>query len=375
MFRISGRADLLERSLHGPGCTDQEVRALVATADQVPALTSAACAPREEFVSALGLKLHAEAMRMPTGQAHRASSARTTGRSPTKPMVLVIGKGARVVAAAAACVLLVGAIVGVSSRSALPGGVLYPVKQVLNSAAVQLAGSTFERGVTLLSQAQDDIGDARALVERDRTRADPAAVNLALLSALDSAGTGQQALLGDFDRTRNPQSLIAIQDFAVRAMAQLKALRLQVPASSRADVEALIALVSQSQSTLAREIAGCGQPCAALGSAGLGGSPASPTSGSPTTGPTAKRPAGSQPAPGVPTGRLPVVGPVPAITGPTAAVGHPGSPLPLGGGITPPPITVGSITGRPSPIQIPPLLPLPPTPALPTAPAPIAVLP
>jgi len=373
MFVASRRADLLERSLHEPGCTDREILDLVATADQVPALTSAACAPREEFVSALALKLHDEAMRMPAGQANRASSARTTGRSPTKPMVLVIGKGARVVAAAAACVLLVGAIVGVSSRSALPGGVLYPVKQVLNSAAVQLAGSTFDRGVTLLSQAQDDIGDARSLVERDRTRADPAGVNLALLSALDSARTGQQALLGDFERTKNPQSLIAIQDFAVRAMAQLKALRLQVPASSRADVEALIAVVNQSQSTLAREIGVCGQPCAALGGAGL-----SSPSASPTTGPAAQRPAGSPPVPGVPTGRLPVVGPVPAVTGPTAVVGHPGSPLPLLGGVTVPAITARSVTVRPSPIRIPPLippLPLPTTPALPTAPTPIAVLP
>jgi hypothetical protein len=370
MFLAGRRADLLERSLQGLGCTDREVRTLVGTAAQVPALTSAACAPREEFVSALGLKLHAEAMRMPAARSHRASSARTTGHSPTKPMVLVIGRGARVVTVAAACVLLVGAIVGVSSRSALPGGLLYPVKQVLNSAAVQLAGSTFDRGVTLLSQAQDDIGDARSLVERDRTHADPAGVNLALRSALDSAKTGQQALLGDFDRTRNPQSLIALQDFDVRAMALLKALRLQVPASSRADVEALIALLNQSQGTLAHEIAVCGQPCAALGGPGLSGSPASPT-----TVPTAQSPAGSQPVPGVPTGRRPVVGPAPAVTVPTAAVGHPGSPLPVRGDATLPSISVGSVTGRPSPIRIPPLLPLPPTPALPTVPTAIAVLP
>jgi hypothetical protein len=179
--------------------------------------------------------------------------------------------------------------------------------------------------------------------------------------------------LGDFERTKNPQSLIEIQDFAVRAMAQLKALRLQVPASSRADVEALIALVNQSQSTLAREIAVCGQPCAALGGAML-----SSPSASAATGPAAKRPAGSPPAPGVPTGRLPVVGPVPAVTGPTAAVSHPGSPLPLLGGVTVPPITAGSVTVRPSPIRIPPLLPLlplPATPAAPTAPTAIAVLP
>ena len=100
-------------------------------------------------------------------------------------MVFVIGKGLRVIAGATASLLLIGAVLGVTSRSALPGGLLYPVKQSLNSAAVQLAGSDFDRGVTLLSQAQEHIGDARSLVERDGARADPTSCLLYTSDAAD----------------------------------------------------------------------------------------------------------------------------------------------------------------------------------------------
>jgi hypothetical protein len=372
MLFVSRRADLLERSFQGLPCADQEVRNLVATASRIPALSSAACAPREEFVRTLGLELRAEAMAMPTGQAHRGPSAATTPRSATKPLVLVIGKGLRAVAVATASLLLVGAVVGVSSRSALPGGLLYPVKQVLNSVAVQLAGSKFDAGVTLLSQAQADIGDARALVERDRVLADPASLNQALLSAFDSAKTGQRELLGEFDRTRDAQTLINVQDFTVRAMPQLKALRLQVPAASRADVEALIALLHESQTTLARKIAVCGQPCRGLGDA----RPGSSNPSAPSTGPSFTLPAGGLPKPGLRNGGLRVVAPVPDITGPGGLVmGRPGLPLPKTGGAILPPVTVGSITIRPSPILIPFLPPLTRTPTLAPPPTGIAGLP
>lgn len=367
---VSRRANLLERSVEGFPSTDQEVQRLVATARRIPALTSPASAPRDEFVSALGLRLRIEALAMPASPAARAdnrapsaSSATAAHRSPGKPRVFAIRKGMRVAAGATASLVLIGALVGVTSRSALPGGLLYPVKQVLNSASVQLAGSDLDRGVTLLSQAQADIGDARSLVERDRAKADPASVNQALLSAYDSAKTGQRALLGDFDRTRNTEALTALQDFAVRAMPQLNALRLQVPVASRPDVEALIALLNQTRNTLARKIALCGQPCDSLGGVNLGGRPSS----APSTGP------------GLPTGGVPIVGPVPAITGPGGVVVGPAAPpLPIPRGAILPPVTVGSITVKPSPIVVPPLPRLLPgitTPPLPPPPTGLPGLP
>lgn len=358
---VSKRADLLERALQGLPCTDHEVRSLVATVSRIPALTSAACAPRNEFVNTLGLRLRAEALVMPARSVPRASSAAVTGRSATEPAVFVIGRRLRVLAGATASLLLIGAVLGVTSRSALPGGLLYPVKQVLNSAAVQLAGSDFDRGVTLLSQAQEHLGDARSLVERDRASADPASVDQALISANDAVRAGQGMLTGEFDRTGNTQALIAVQDFTVRAMPQLEALRPQVPAASRPDVDALIALLHQTRATLARMIDACGLPCASVGGGGLG----SPIPAAPSTGLLSSLPAGGLLLPGLPAGGPPVFGPVPAITGPGGVVG-PAIPLLAitgnGLGATLPPVTSGPITVSLPPIVIPaPALPPPPT--------------
>lgn len=354
----SRRADLLERSLEGFPSTDREVQGLVATARRIPALTSSASAPHDEFVSALGRRLRAEGLALAASADRRASSpskVTMTGGHKTAPLVIAIGRGMRVAVGATASLLLIGALVGVSSRSALPGGLLYPMKQVLNSAAVQLSGSDFNRGVTLLSQARTDLRDARALVERDRAMAHPVLVNQALLSAYDSARTGQRALLGDFDRTRNTQALITLQDFTASAMPQLNALRPQVPATSRPDVDSLIALLRQTRAMLAHTVALCGAPCDLIGDVNLGGrhSPEPPAVSSLVP------PHGSLRIPGLPTGGLPILGPAPAITGPGGVVVGPAAPpLPISGGATVPPVTVGSLTVTPPPIVVPPLPPL-----------------
>jgi hypothetical protein len=370
----SRRADLLERALQGGKCADPEVRDLAGTVGRIPALTAPFCAPAPEFVTDLGLRLRAEALTLPVREvppvsagSHAKASRRP--RSLVRPRVLVIGTGLpRALAGATAALLLVGVVVGGTSRSALPGGLFYPVKQVLDSAAVQLAGSDFDRGVTWLSQAQEHISDAGALVKRDGTQADPASVDQALVSAYSAVGDGQRALLGEFDRTGNAQALIATQDFAVRALPQLSALRPLVPAASRPAVDALTALLEQTRTTLVRKIAVCGQPCASLGSVRLGGSPSSaPVTDLPT--------AGGRVVPGLPTPRGLPGDPTAAITAPGAVVVGPGGPplrVPAGTrGAVLPPVTVASITVSPPPVVVVPLLPplLPPaTTALPAPP-------
>ncbi len=349
----SKRADLLERSLDGYSSTDQEVCELVATAGRIPALTSPASGPGPEFVSALGIRIRAEAMTLPA-RAARPISRDVQGhrigarRSAARPKIFVIGRGLpRVLAGTTASLLLVGAVIGGASRSALPGALFYPVKALLDSAAVQLAGSDFDRGTTLLSQAQEHISDAGALVERDGAQVDPALVNQALLSGFDAVTAGQLALLGEFDHTRNPQALIAVQDFDVRALPQLKALRPLVPESSRPQVDALITLLQETRTTLARKIAVCGQPCASL-----------------VRSVTSPLPAASTGLPSTVTNRsVPTSGSTLAIIGPLGAVVDPFvSPLLIATSGTTAvvlsPVTVGPITVSPSPIVIPPL-PLP----------------
>ena len=345
---VSQRADLLERSLQGHKSTDQEVRDLVATSGRIPALTSSACAPHPEFVSALGVRLRALARTLPAREVRpvpSATGATGAGRSAVRPMVFVIGRGLpRVLAGVTASLLLVGAVVGGASRSALPGGLLYPVKALLDSVAVQLAGSDFNRGMTYLSQAQDHISDAAALVDRDGARADPDSVDEALLRAYEAVNGGQQALLGQFDRTGNPQALIAIQDFVARALPQLDALRPLVPADSRPDVDALIALLQDTATSVVRKVAVCGQPCASLGAA-----PAGSSVSAPPTGPPSALTNGGVPTPGATSA---IIGPggvvvVPSL--PRVSIG--GQPLPTsGGGIgatvpsVPLPLTIPSVT-------------------------------
>ena len=353
---VSRRADLLERSLQDPSSVDPAIRDLVRTAGRIPALTSRASAPRDEFVSALGLRLRAEALTLPAPQV-RGASATSSRPYARRPVVFVVGRRLpRILAGAAASLLVVGAVVGGASRSALPGGLLYPVRALLDQAAVQLAGSDFDRGVTLLSQAQEHISDVGALVERDGALADPEPVNQALLSAYDAVSEGQRLLLGEFDRTGNTAALIAVQDFAVRSLPQLTALRPTVPAESRAGVDALIALLEETRTTLARKIAVCGPPCASL--AGLG--VASPAPSAAVTGLTSSL-TGDITTPGLlSVGGIPAPVLTTSVIGPDAVVVAP--PLPITGSTadaTRLPGTVGSITVSPPPIVIPTLQPLP----------------
>ena len=366
----SKRADLLERSLQGDQVADKEVCDLTSTVGRIPALTSPACAPRPEFVSALGIRLHAEALTLPAREAHTSSSASRARSSALRPMVFVIGRGLpRVLAGATASVLVVGAVVGGASRSALPGGLLYPVKALLDSAAVQLAGSDFDRGTTLLSQAQGHVSDASSLVDRDGTDTDPASVDRALLGAYDAASGGQRALLGEFDRTGNPQALLAIQDFVAHALPQLSALRSLLPADSKPDIDALTALLQSSRASLARKIAVCGQQCTSLGGVDLG-------TLAPLTGLPAPLPAPGVPAVGVPTlgstagvtiggGAATVDPPIPGSSSsgqglPTSGDGIPmPTPLTKNSGtinVSPPALPLGPIAVNPSPIVIPPIV-------------------
>lgn len=350
----SRRADLLERSLQGQESTDPKVRSLVETVGRIPALTSRACAPRDEFVRALGITLRAEALTLAPRKVP-GRSATGARRSPAKPLVFVIGGGLpRILAGATASLLLVGAVVGGASRSALPGGLLYPVRQLLDSAAVQLAGSDFERGKTLLSQAQEHISDAGALVEADGAKTDPASVDQALLSAKEAVSASQRELFGEFERNGNPQALVVVQDFVARALPQVFALRQQVPAESKPDVDALIVLLQGSQSDVARKVGECGQPCALIdGAAGAGSSGSTPT-GLPST---------------LTAGTLPLLGSTAATTAPGGVVVGPSVfPLLISTGGTKtgalPPATVGPTTVSPPPIVIPPLPLLTSTPTL-----------
>ena len=128
-MRLSNRAaERFQRALDGERPADAEAESLLATSRMLSAVDTSRLAPREEFVHALRERLMAEAETMPTlspAAAQTAAARRAAAR--TTPVVLVMGRGLpRLLAGAAASVLAVGAVVGVASRSALPGSGALP---------------------------------------------------------------------------------------------------------------------------------------------------------------------------------------------------------------------------------------------------------
>lgn len=291
MALLNRSADRFQRALEGGPITDAQLAELVETSRHLVAAGASAPAPDPAFVAALRERLMTEAASMPAPSptAARAAAARRTARRAA-PVVVVVGRGLpRLLAGATASVLLVGGIVGVASRGAVPGQALYPVKGWLDGIQVRLADNDLARGRTYLDQAQEHISDARELAEH-RGSADH--IDVALLAAIDAVRGGQHSLDTAYATTGNPQALIAMRDFSARALPQVGVLRTEVPAQSLPLVAQLEKLLQQGQETTARRIAACGSACSdlvsSLGPASLpsltttasDGRPAGPSGGS-----------------------------------------------------------------------------------------------
>ena len=262
---LNRTADAFQRALEG-GEASEQLAPLVATGRRLAQL-GAGPLPDPAFVEALRGRLMSEAQAMPV-RSPAGTRAQAAQRAPSRnaPLVVVVGHGLpRALAGAAASALLVGTIVGVASRSAVPGDDLYPVKSWLDSVAVQLAGSDFDRGQTYLAQAQEHISDARDLTDQS-TQPGVGEVNLALRQAVDSVRNGQRSLDRAYAENGNPQALIAMRDFTARALPQVEALRTQVQAGSLPVLAELEALLQDTQAATARRLAACGAQCSALGS-------------------------------------------------------------------------------------------------------------
>jgi hypothetical protein len=263
---LTRTADRFQRALDGQSVDDADLAELVGTAHRLVDLGRPAPGPDPEFVVRLRDRLMAEAATMPApsqGAARQAARVRAEDRGA--PVLVLVGRGMpRLVAGAAASALLVGGVVGVVSRSAVPGDALYPVKGWIDGVAVRLADDDLSRGQTYLAQAQEHISDARTLAGRPN-RADAAGdINIALQAAIDSVRNGQRSLDASYTRTGNQQALLALRDFTARALPQVQALRSEAPPASQVWVGRLEALLVDTQQATARRIAACGAACSSL---------------------------------------------------------------------------------------------------------------
>lgn len=277
-MRLTNRqADRLQRALEGERVTDAQIAAFLETARALSSAHAVTPAPRQEFVDALRLRLMAEAQAMPARSpasvttAHRqAASRRAASDQGPQPraVVVLLGRGLpRLVAGATASVLAVGTVVGVVSREAIPGSALYPVKGWLDTVAVQLAGSAYDRGLTHLSQAQEHISDTRELSDQD---AEPERFVESLDAASASVRSGHRELDAAFDETGSPQALLAMRDFTSRALPQVEALRSEVPAAALPALRRLQSLLQDAESSSVRRLAACAPSCVSLEELGAG---------------------------------------------------------------------------------------------------------
>ncbi len=350
MASLTRTANLLQEAIEGASGERPRVRHLLPTVAALGSV-SLACRPDPDFVAELGRRLQAEAAEL-AGAAGTAARGQTDVRARIRPardpgpVIILVGRGLpRLLAGVAASLMAIGGVVGVASRAALPGQALYPVKQVLDTAAVSMAGTDLDKGSRLLSQAQEHIVEASRLVEApDSTAPD---VDLALQGAIDDVGRAQALLQRSFAETHDPQALRVSGSFSTRAIPQVDALRDRVPSESLSLVIALRALLGTAASSADRQPTSC-ETCGAAGEvarralgpdAAAGASPsalpnltAPTTAGAPAAAAAPPGPADTAPAPAaapaVSVAALPAPAPrAPAASGSAVTAGS-------GGGVT-----------------------------------------
>ena len=375
--------ELLQRALDGERVADPGILELMAVLHAVSSVDQAGLAPRPEFVADLRARLLADGATAGTG----APAGEPPATGATVSVLRVASRPLKLIAAAAAAILVVGGSLGVASRSAAPGDALYGVKQLLNRAAVQMAGSRYDQGLTYLAQAQEHISEARDLI--DRGNPSPHDLDTAYDAATDATIRAQTLLMEAYLTEQRTDALTELADFYARAIPQVDAMRPQVPAASTPAWQRLRDVLGSGEVETLRALA----TCSACGGRASGARhaltaltavtgtvrPGSPVSG--TTAPgtlpsqvgtsSAPRPSGTRPpasstgAPGLPLpgGGLPVTGGV----GVTGGVTVPGGTVNLpnigvtsssvgagGGGITLPGVTatVPSVVVTPTTIGV-----------------------
>ncbi|WP_313535224.1 hypothetical protein [Arsenicicoccus bolidensis] len=327
-------ADAFEAMLQGTTPPSPAMSDLLSLTQQVASVPIPG--PNPSFVSGLAATLRTEAAAV-------AASPPTSAPAPvSQPSVLTIhGTWPKVLAGAAAGVVVAGTGLGVAAQGALPGDALYAVRGVVDGLEVRLAGSDGAQGRTLLSHAREHVADAGALADRTPQVADD--IRTSLSDAAASVESGQTELFAAFDDTREPDHLRVVQEFTSWVQPQLQTLRQKVPAEALGELAALQSTVDKGTTELRAKLVACGESCSGIAVPAPGPSATtSPSSPAPsTTAPPSTSP--SPPSPSSPT-TIP-----PLLTSPGATVTVPAPSVPSTPGRTARPQRPTTVPDEPRP--------------------------
>ena len=242
---------------------------------EIEAIEQPGLAPRADFMAGLRQRL----LDAPAGDAPATATA--GGRAGTAdhgsdhgPAVVRFGRRARVLVAAVAVLLALAGSLGALSRSAVPGDRLYPVKQLLDRAALEVQREALGLGLTHLAQAREHVADAEQLlaqahehggadrsaapVEGDLDRALDADLAAALDAATQSTREGHTVLLDAYRSLRRGDALTSLSDYYAQIVPAVDALHAgPLPSAATAAWQRLHDLLEQDRDATLRELATC----------------------------------------------------------------------------------------------------------------------
>lgn len=313
-------ADAFEAMLQGTTPPSPAMSDLLSLTQQVASVPVPG--PDPSFVAGLGATLRAEAA---AGVSSAPASAAPVSAPP--PSVLrVHGTWPKVLAGAAAGVVVAGTGLGVASQGALPGDALYAVRGVVDGLEVRLAGSDGAQGRVLLAHAREHVADTVTLAGRTPQVADD--IRTSLSDAAASVASGQTELFAAFDATRDPERLQVVQEFTSWVQPQLQALRTKLPPEALGELATLQSTVDKGTVELRAKLVSCGDACSQI----VVPAPAPSGTTSPSSTATAPSATPSVPSPSAPTTIPPlltspgatVTVPPPAVTDPPVRTTRPG---------------------------------------------------
>ena len=233
-----------------------------------------AVVPRQEFRTALAQRLVDEATELAPARREAAAeqvAARRAGEGVRTHQPRGSEKRRRVrgvVAGLVALVVAAGAGAAVASESALPGGVLYPLKRQVEDLRLQLSSPGSARGGTELALARERLVEAEDLALASGGADVPATDTPQLRSTLDdfgdSASAGIESLTDDYARTGDATSLAAVNTFLDETVPLLERLREMTPPSLHPVIDELLAELGDHRTELAGTVASCAS-CRDLG--------------------------------------------------------------------------------------------------------------
>lgn len=184
--------------------------------------------PRAEFTASLReeLMVAAESLLLPSRDTQRLTlPPRHSARD--RRLAAFVG-GIAVVGATSS--------LAVAAQSALPGEMLYPLKQVLESAGTGAHLSDEARGESMLSRATDRLAEVTALT-RTGDLSDGPAIEQTLSSFSDQSLQASELLLGDHAASGDEKAVQELRDFTSASMGTLAQLETLLPAEARDELQ------------------------------------------------------------------------------------------------------------------------------------------